>query len=95
MFATVTEFGPGLGRIVMELHLFHVAPGAHSGQSYAHEGQEFIFVLSGRLKVKLVDQWFELGPGDSLCFESHQPHSFRNDGAKEATVLWINTPLTF
>jgi len=33
--------------------------------------------------------------GDSFSYRSEQPHSFRNNGSKEARVLWINTPPTF
>ena len=94
--------GPGVlmellawGPIVMEPHLFRIAPGAHSGNSYAHEGQEFVFVLSGRFTLKLQEETFELTAGDSLYFESNRAHSFLNPGTKEAKILWINTPPTF
>ncbi len=94
--------GPGVrmellawGPIVMEPHLFRIAPGAHSGESYTHEGQEFIHVLSGRFTLKLEAETFELHAGDSLYFESNREHRFLNPGSKEARILWINTPPTF
>ena len=36
------------GKKVMEPHLFRIAPGADSGGSYSHEGEEFIYVFRAR-----------------------------------------------
>ena len=51
------DMGPGVqmellawGNTVMEPHLFTIAPGAGSGDSYAHEGEEFLYVLRGSLE---------------------------------------------
>ena len=41
------------GDAVMEPHLFRVAPGAGSGDSYAHEGEEFLYILKGNLEIAL------------------------------------------
>src|SRR6202047_3121688 len=56
----VLEAGPGgrmellaWGNTVMEPHLFRVAPQAESGDSYAHEGEEFLYVLRGELAITL------------------------------------------
>ena len=48
------------GNTVMEPHLFTIAPGAGSGDSYAHEGEEFIYVLRGVLNIALEGQWYQL-----------------------------------
>src|SRR5208337_1500499 len=39
------------GNTVMEPHLFRVAPDAGSGDSYTHEGEEFLYVLQGELMI--------------------------------------------
>ncbi len=83
------------GNTVMEPHLFTIASGAGSGDAYAHEGEEFIFVLKGKLSISLQDQDYVLKPGDSFYFESSMPHSWRNLGPSETVVLWVNTPPTF
>jgi DNA-binding transcriptional MerR regulator/quercetin dioxygenase-like cupin family protein len=94
--------GPGVdmellawGNPVMEPHLFTIAPGAGSGDSYSHEGEEFIYVLRGVLNIALEEQWYQLRAGDSFYFESNTPHSWRNTGKTETVVLWVNTPPTF
>jgi DNA-binding transcriptional MerR regulator/quercetin dioxygenase-like cupin family protein len=83
------------GNTIMEPHLFRVAPEAGSGEAYAHEGEEFIYVLRGDLEIKVEDAEYRLKPGDSFYFESATPHRWRNPGHHETWVLWVNTPPTF
>ena len=80
----------------LEPQLFVLAPGAGSEGSYAHNGEELIFVLSGALAVWLgEDESYRLAEGDSLTFPSILPHRWRNDAGGETRLLWINTPPTF
>jgi len=98
----ILEAGPGVrmellawGNTVMEPHLFRIAPQAGSGDSYAHEGQEFLFLLRGELTISLSGKEYSLKRGDSFYFESATPHRWNNPGRTETWVLWINTPPTF
>lgn len=84
------------GQTVMEPHLFRVKPGGGSGESYSHEGEEFLHILRGEFHIWLDgNEHYELKPGDSLYFESSTPHRWKNPGRTEAWVLWVNTPPTF
>jgi len=84
------------GNTVMEPHLFRVKPGGGSGESYTHEGEEFLHVLRGDFEIWLNgEEHYRLKPGDSLYFESSTPHRWKNPGRKETWLLWINTPPTF
>ncbi|TKV71385.1 MerR family transcriptional regulator [Rhizobium sp. AU243] len=84
------------GGRMMDCHRFVLAPGATSEGAYRHDGEEFMHVISGHLEVVLdADQFFDLGPGDSLYFESRRAHSWRNRHEGETILLWINTPPTF
>jgi len=84
------------GNTAMEPHLFRVKPGGNSGESYTHEGEEFLHVLRGEFEIWLnQDEHYLLQPGDSLYFESSTPHRWKNPGATESWLLWINTPPTF
>ncbi len=98
----VLEAGPGVrmellawGNTVMEPHLFRVAPEAGSGDSYTHEGEEFLYVLRGELAITLEKEHYRLKAGDSFYFESATPHHWKNPGRTETWVLWVNTPPTF
>jgi DNA-binding transcriptional MerR regulator/mannose-6-phosphate isomerase-like protein (cupin superfamily) len=98
----VLDAGPGVrmellawGNTVMEPHLFRIAPQAGSGESYTHEGEEFLYILQGELQISLEGEEYHLQPGDSFYFESDTPHSWKNPGRSETCVLWVNTPPTF
>jgi len=98
----VLEAGPGVrmellawGNTVMEPHLFKVAPKAGSGDSYMHEGEEFLHVLRGELAITLEKEEYRLKAGDSFYFESATQHQWKNPGRAETWVLWVNTPPTF
>lgn len=98
----VLEAGDGVrmellawGDTVMEPHLFRVAPDAGSGESYSHDGEEFIYVLGGELAITVDGEHYHLQPGDSFYFESTTPHRWKNPGRKETLLLWVNTPPTF
>jgi DNA-binding transcriptional MerR regulator/quercetin dioxygenase-like cupin family protein len=84
------------GDRVMEPHLFRIAPGATSGGSYSHEGEEFIYVLQGKLEVWMDEvERYVIETGDSLYFESTHPHRWQSLSDKETLLLWVNTPATF
>jgi DNA-binding transcriptional MerR regulator/quercetin dioxygenase-like cupin family protein len=84
------------GNTAMEPHLFRVKPGGGSGESYAHEGEEFLHVLRGKFEIWLDNgEHYRLKVGDSLYFESSIPHRWKNPGRTETSLLWINTPPTF
>ena len=85
-----------LGQISMEPHLFRVAPGATSGGSYHHDGEECVYVVSGTCEFWLDEvEHYLLTEGDTLYFSSAQAHRWGNPGHTEAVLLWVNTPATF
>jgi transcriptional regulator with XRE-family HTH domain len=84
------------GNTAMEPHLFRIKPGGGSGESYSHEGEEFLHVLRGDFEIWLNSgEHYRLKSGDSLYFESSIPHRWKNPGRKETLLLWVNTPPTF
>ncbi len=99
----ILETSPGVrmellawGNTAMEPHLFRIKPGGGSGESYSHEGEEFLHVLRGEFEISLnKGERYLLKSGDSLYFESSTPHRWKNPGRSEAWILWVNTPPTF
>jgi len=81
----------------LEPHLFVLAPGASSDGAYAHDGEEFLYLLSGAVTVWIgSEETYVLDrAGDALTFPSTLPHRWRNDASGESRLLWINTPPTF
>lgn len=84
------------GNNQMDCHRFVLAPGASSEGAYGHEGEEFVYVLSGRVEFVLDGaHFYDLAPGDSLYFASRRRHAWSNRHDGETVLLWINTPPTF
>jgi transcriptional regulator with XRE-family HTH domain len=66
-------------------------PGAcssHEGSFMRHAGQEFGYLLSGRLRVDVGFERHQLGPGDSISFPATTPHRLSNDGPDPAQAVW-------
>jgi transcriptional regulator with XRE-family HTH domain len=74
------------------IHL--IAPGAIGGQ-ITHAGEEVGYVIEGHLELRIGDETYAIGPGDSFHFRSEIPHGYRNVGAETARIIFINTPPTF
>jgi quercetin dioxygenase-like cupin family protein len=60
-----------------------------SGKLTRHMGTEFAFMLSGTLKVQVGFDEYVLRPGDSMAFDSSEPHLLVNEGADPAVGLWF------
>jgi transcriptional regulator with XRE-family HTH domain len=54
-----------------------------------HPGREYGFVVSGRLGVQLGFDRYELEPGDSIGFDSTQPHRLWNLGDEPVHGIWF------
>lgn len=57
----------------------------------SHDGEEFVYVLEGRLEFRTNDRVEILSPGDTIYFESDVNHSFRGlegKSAKAVVVVW-------
>ncbi|MDR0290628.1 MAG: cupin domain-containing protein [Treponema sp.] len=52
-----------------------------------HPGQEFDYVLEGRLLISIGGHEMELGPGDSVYYDSQEPHGMKALGGKSARFL--------
>jgi transcriptional regulator with XRE-family HTH domain len=55
----------------------------------AHEGNEWIYVLSGHMRLLLGDQDSVLGPGDVASFDTQVPHWFGSTGNEPVEILSI------
>jgi transcriptional regulator with XRE-family HTH domain len=72
------------------LHVEYPPGGSSSGDGtfMRHAGQEFGYVLSGRLTISVGFDAHELGPGDSISFPATTPHRLSNGGSEAAQVIW-------
>ena len=60
-------------------------------EQQSHEGYEWLYVLSGRLRLLLGEHDILLEPGEVAEFDTHVPHAFAT-GAEPAEVLCLFGP---
>ena len=66
-------------------------PGGELEQK-SHEGYEWLYVLSGRLRLLLAEHDLVLGPGEVAEFDTRTPHWFGNPGPEPVEVLALFGP---
>lgn len=57
----------------------------------SHPGQEYCYVLSGKVRFFVGTKSFELGPGEGILTNSEIPHRAENIGRDEAQILMVVT----
>jgi transcriptional regulator with XRE-family HTH domain len=73
------------------LHVTYEVGGASSPEHefQRHAGQEWGYVLSGRLGVTIGFDEVVLGPGDAIAFDSTTPHRLANVGDEPVHGIWF------
>jgi transcriptional regulator with XRE-family HTH domain len=68
------------------------SPGGHSTDErrpLRHDGREYGLVLSGTLQANVGFESYELGPGDSIAFDSSTPHEYLNKTGDVVHAIWV------
>ncbi|MBT3175736.1 MAG: helix-turn-helix transcriptional regulator [Desulfobacula sp.] len=74
------------------LKAFKIVVGAkksHDGVGFQHDGEEFTYVLKGKVEVKVGDHINKLKKGDSLHFNSGIKHDLKNTGKTDAELIVV------
>ncbi len=67
-------------------------PGGHSTDErrpLRHDGHEYGLVISGTLQANVGFESYELGPGDSIAFDSSTPHEYLNKTGEPVHAIWV------
>ncbi len=75
--------------------LYHLMPHISADEEvelYSHDGEEFIYVLEGVLKLYIEDQEYIMYPGDSAQLDSTKKHNWSNCGHQVTKILTFNMP---
>ncbi len=78
---------------MMDPFLLKLPPGGGRKEVLAHEGEEFLSVLSGQVKFEYAEEIFLLRNGDSLYFDGSVPHRVFNPFKRAAEVLLVCSKL--
>jgi transcriptional regulator with XRE-family HTH domain len=74
----------GASPLVELYELKLAARSAHASEPHAPGTREIVVVLTGSLRLRVGDEVFELGPGDSIAFAADRTHSYENPAASDA-----------
>jgi len=77
------------GPVVMEPYLITLHEEAQPYTSFRHSGIELIYMLTGRVSYRHGEECYDLGPGDTLLFDSAAPHGPERLIKKPMTYLSI------
>jgi len=58
---------------------------------HAHEGAEFIYVISGTLALRYEEEEANLQAGDAVYFDSSRAHAYRRIGEEPCSALVVTT----
>jgi transcriptional regulator with XRE-family HTH domain len=56
---------------------------------YSHEGVEFVYLIDGELEFHYADEVMRLLPGDSIYYESSEPHGYVSVGEVPARAVAV------
>ncbi|WP_101256779.1 helix-turn-helix domain-containing protein [Streptomyces barkulensis] len=83
----------GGSRRAMQALRVHIPPDAQNDLVRTHAGEEWLYVLTGRLRLALGSDEHLLGPGDSAHYDSLTPHRITAVPPEGADLLFVHTLL--
>lgn len=86
---------PNAQKNEMEPILIELEPGGESQTLDPHDGEEFGFVLSGRVLLVDGDKETMIRKGETFYMKGLNTHYLKNESSAVAKVLWITTPPLF
>jgi transcriptional regulator with XRE-family HTH domain len=57
-----------------------------------HPGQEYIYILEGKLLMTLENNQYILEKGDNFYYNSNIAHQIKNISNTSASIIWVITP---
>ncbi len=70
-------------------------PAGYKSETISHEGEEFVFVVCGKIRYVVDNAVYDLSVGDALHFDARRPHSIQNPTTEPAEVLSTVTLAVF
>lgn len=86
---------PNAQKNMMEPILVELAENTETAGDVPHEGEEFGYVLEGKIAILLGNKQHTCKKGEAFYYTASKPHSIINKGRGKAKFLWISTPPNF
>ncbi len=84
---------PTAQKCMMEPVCLVLEPGGSTQKDLPHEGEEFGYVIKGKVNVHYGNRSFVAGKGESFYYTSEKTHYLSSDSG--AIMLWVSAPPSF
>lgn len=92
---TINWIIPNAQKNEMEPILLTLKPNAHSQMIDPHIGEEFGYVMNGKVILVNGEQEFMLKKGETFYISGKSLHYLKNNSKSDASILWVTTPPMF
>ncbi len=86
---------PSAQKYQMEPLLVVLQPHGELEEDKPHNGEEFGFLISGRLNLYLGEKVYHIKAGESFYYQAAKSHRISNPGNRPAKLIWISAPPEF
>jgi transcriptional regulator with XRE-family HTH domain len=86
---------PGATNRRLEPVLLTLKQGQATAKEKPHEGEEFGFVLQGRVSLRFGKEITKLKKGECFYLWAEKEHWLENTSSRNAVILWITSPPYF
>lgn len=92
---SVTWIVPTAQKNAMEPVIVELEQGASTDPDIPHEGEEFGYVLEGKVSVTVGERTETAKKGDTFYFSADRKHFIKNIHNGKSKILWVSCPPTF
>lgn len=79
----------------MEPIVVELDKNASTEKDLAHEGEEFGFVISGKIELNVGKQKYTVNELETFYFVANKPHYIKNLSQTKSKILWVSCPPNF
>lgn len=79
----------------MEPILIELQPGCVLVKDMPHEGQEFGYVLKGKIQIVIGNKTYKAKAGESFYYDTDKVHYLKNTSQEISKIIWISSPPNF
>ncbi len=86
---------PNAQKNMMEPVLVELTQNAETSIDVPHEGEEFGYVLEGKIAIVLGNKRHLCKKGEAFYYPANKPHYILNKHKSKSKFLWVSTPPNF
>lgn len=92
---TITWLVPNSQKNEMEPIIIDIKPGCVLTKDMPHEGQEFGYVLKGKVLVVIGNDVYKVKQGETFYYDTNKVHYLKNVSNEPCKIIWISCPPNF